>query len=127
MATMIPMMRVRDVEATLLWYESLGFVRLGVNQEEGSEMDWAYASYDGAEVMFNAGGTASAVQRREVDLYIVVTDIEASFAKLPPDAEVVEGIHETFYGMREFIVRDPNRYWLSFGQNPGAGAAGGEG
>jgi hypothetical protein len=26
-------------------------------------------------------------------------------------AEIVEDTHNTEYGMREFIVRDPNRFW----------------
>jgi len=28
----------------------------------------------------------------------------------------VEGLHDTFYGMREFIIRDLNRFWITFGQ-----------
>jgi hypothetical protein len=27
----------------------------------------------------------------------------------------VEGLHDTFYGMREFIIRDLNRFWITFG------------
>ena len=28
----------------------------------------------------------------------------------------MEEPHDTFYGMREFIIRDCNRFWLSFGE-----------
>jgi hypothetical protein len=28
----------------------------------------------------------------------------------------VEDPHDTFYGMREFIVRDNNGFWITFGQ-----------
>ena len=31
-------------------------------------------------------------------------------------ATIVEGLHDTFYGMREFIIRDVNRFWLTFAQ-----------
>lgn len=30
--------------------------------------------------------------------------------------DVFEGLHDTFYGMREFIIRDLNRFWITFGQ-----------
>ena len=30
--------------------------------------------------------------------------------------DVVEGPHDTFYGMREFIIRDLNRFWITFGK-----------
>jgi hypothetical protein len=28
----------------------------------------------------------------------------------------VEDLHDTFYGMREFILRDCNGFWITFGQ-----------
>jgi hypothetical protein len=30
--------------------------------------------------------------------------------------DVVEVPHDTFYGMRELIIRDLNRFWITFGQ-----------
>jgi hypothetical protein len=30
--------------------------------------------------------------------------------------EVVEPLHDTFYGMREFTIRHVNRFWMTFGQ-----------
>jgi hypothetical protein len=30
--------------------------------------------------------------------------------------EVVDGRHDTFYGNREFIIRDLNRFWVTFGE-----------
>ena len=29
----------------------------------------------------------------------------------------VNALHDTFYGMREFIIRDLNRFWVTFGQD----------
>jgi hypothetical protein len=31
--------------------------------------------------------------------------------------EVMERVHDTFYGMREFIIRDLNGFWITFGQD----------
>jgi hypothetical protein len=39
-----------------------------------------------------------------------------SSAHLRNRVEVVEGPHDTPYGMRDFIIRDPNRFWITFGQ-----------
>ena len=30
--------------------------------------------------------------------------------------DVVEDPHDAFYGMREFIIRDLNGFWMTFGQ-----------
>jgi uncharacterized glyoxalase superfamily protein PhnB len=67
--------------------------------------------------MFNQGGHASVERRREVDLYIDVEDVDALFASLKDRVEVVELPHDTEYGMREFVVRDPNRFWITFGRD----------
>jgi len=51
-----------------------------------------------------------------VDLYVYVEDLEAAYARVAAVAELIESVHDTEYGMREFIVRDLNRFWLPFGQ-----------
>ena|SRR5215469_3616821 len=30
-------------------------------------------------------------------------------------AALTEDLHDTFYGKREFIIRDLNRFWITFG------------
>jgi len=30
--------------------------------------------------------------------------------------EVVQCPNDTYYGMREFVLRDLNRFWVTFGQ-----------
>jgi hypothetical protein len=41
--------------------------------------------------------------------------------------QVVKGPHDTFYGMREFTIRDYNRFWITFGQPVQAKAETGSG
>ena len=67
--------------------------------------------------MFNSGGQPSAQRRREVDLYLYVDNVDDLYNRLKDGVEVVEGPHDTFYGMREFIIRDLNRFWITFGQD----------
>ena len=52
----------------------------------------------------------------EVDLYIYTDDVDGLYVRLKDRVDVVEALHDTFYGMREFIIRDINRFWITFGQ-----------
>jgi hypothetical protein len=110
-----PMLHVPDVRTTAHWYASIGFTIRAVH-EEGGVIDWASLVLGQSEVMLNCGGRTTTEERRDVDLYITVSDVEEAFARVTPLAELVEGLHDTEYGMREFIVRDCNRFWLTFGQ-----------
>jgi hypothetical protein len=42
--------------------------------------------------------------------------VDQLYQRLKGQVEVVEAPHDTFYGMREFIIRDINRFWITFGQ-----------
>jgi len=111
----VPMIHVPDVQATVDWYKSLGFTVTHSFEDDGV-MNWALLSLGDSELMFNAGGQPSSSDRREVDLYVHSKSVDDLYGRLKDRAEVVEDIHDTFYGMREFIIRDPNRFWVTFGQ-----------
>jgi len=113
-----PMLHVPDVAATARWYESIGFDVLDLGKEDGDrgEVIWALVAFGEGQVMFSAGGRKSDARRREVDLYVDVDDVEAAFAQVKDRVDLVEGLHDTFYGTREFLFRDVNRFWITFGQ-----------
>lgn len=114
--SLTPMLHVPDVAAAAAWYQSIGFTLLATHACEGQPLDWARLAFGEDSVMFSLGGRPSDADRREVDLYVGVDDIDALFTTLKDRAEIVEGLHDTEYGMREFIVRDLNRFWITFGQ-----------
>ena len=105
MNTVIPMIHVPDVSATVEWYRSIGFNVRNTNVEEG-EMNWAALTCGDGEFMLNAAGNPSTAHRREVDLYVSTTGIDDLYDTLKQRVDVVEPPHNTFYGMREFIIRD---------------------
>jgi uncharacterized glyoxalase superfamily protein PhnB len=111
----VPMIHVPDVRAAVEWYKTIGFTVGGTNEPDGA-MDWAVLSFGATEIMLNEGGLPSSSHRREVDLYLHVDDVDGLYERLKDAVEVVEGPHDTFYGMREFIIRDLNRFWITFGQ-----------
>jgi uncharacterized glyoxalase superfamily protein PhnB len=109
------MLHVPDVRSTIDWYTTIGFKALRHNEEDG-EINWASLSFGDAEVMFNAGGKPSTHHRREVDLYVLVENVDGQYQRIKGRGEIVEEPHNTFYGMREFTVRDINRFWITFGE-----------
>jgi uncharacterized glyoxalase superfamily protein PhnB len=113
----VPMIHVPDVRATTAWYQAIGFTVLDTYGDGGEGLSFAILSFGDSEVMFNSGGQSSEQRRREVDLYIYVDDVDELFQRLKSRVEVVEELHDTFYGMREFIIRDVNRFWMTFAQH----------
>ena len=112
----VPMIHVRNVRATVEWYETIGFTAVDTYDDGGDGLSFAVLSFGESRVMFNSGGQPSAARRREVDLYVYVENVDDLFGRLKDRVEVFEEPHDTFYGMREFIIRDVNRFWITFGQ-----------
>jgi catechol 2,3-dioxygenase-like lactoylglutathione lyase family enzyme len=117
MKKVVPMIHVPDVRATVAWYESIGFkVVVTYGDETGDNFSFAIVSFGETEVMFNTDGEPSDKRRREVDLYVYTDNVDELYESLKARVEVIEGPHDTFYGMRELIIRDLNRFWITFGQ-----------
>ncbi len=110
-----PMFHVPDVAATADWYQARGFPVRDLGPD-GDAIVFAAVSLGASELLLGAGGQPSDAFRRDADLYVTTDDVDALFARLAGQVEVVEGLHETFYGAREFIIRDCNRFWITFGQ-----------
>ncbi len=113
--TVVPMIHVPGVSASVDWYTSIGFAVVRTNQDDG-KVNWAKLTFGNSELMLDSGGKSSSADRREVDLYIVTADVDTLYQRLKDRADVVEDPHDTFYGMREFVIRDVNRFWITFGQ-----------
>ena len=111
----VPMIHVPDVRAALDWYRDIGFEEVATF-DDGERLSFAMVSFGSGEVMFNEGRKGSQADRREVDLYVYTDDIDGLYARLKDRVDVVEPPHETFYGTRELIIRDLNRFWITFGQ-----------
>jgi uncharacterized glyoxalase superfamily protein PhnB len=110
------MIHVPDVGATVDWYKSIGFTVLNAYDDGGEGLVFAMVSFGSTEVMFNVGGQPSTQDRREVDLYVYTDDVDEVYHRLKDRVDIVEGLHDTFYGTRELIIRDLNRFWITFGQ-----------
>ena len=115
-AKIVPMIHVPDVAATAQWYASIGFTIVNTFREcDEGEVNWALLRLGESDIMLSAGGKSSDAPRREFDLYIHVEEIDA-LRQMLDGKFIIEDLHDTFYGMREFIIRDCNGFWITFGQ-----------
>ena len=112
----VPMIHVPDVRATVDWYSGIGFTVKATYGDDGDGLSFAILSFGNSEVMFNQGGQASASHRREVDLYVYTDNVDDLYRGLKDRVDIEAPPHDTFYGMREFIIRDLNRFWITFAQ-----------
>ena len=111
------MIHVPDVRATVAWYEGIGFKVVATHGEETHDnFSFAIVSFGETQVMFSTDGETSDKWRREVDLYVYTDNIDELYENLKDRVDVVETPHDTFYGMRELIIRDVNRFWITFGK-----------
>ena len=115
--TLVPMIHVPDVRATVEWYHSIGFDTLNTYENGTPDgLSFAIMSFGNGQVMFNQGGQASDKRRREVDLYVYTDDVDQIYERLKGRVDIIEPPHDTFYVMREVILRDVNRFWITFAQ-----------
>lgn len=112
----VPMFHVPDVRRTVDWYTAIGFEVKETYGDAAGGLSFAIVSFGAGEVMFSPGGRHSSEQRREVDLYAYIEDVDEFYNRIKDHIEIVEAPHNMFYGMREVIVRDLNGFWITFGQ-----------
>jgi len=132
MKTLTPNLAVKNIKETISFYRDiLGFELMmavpedqsgfGVEIDESKHYIWA---------MMQNGGVKLMLQEKEnlkedigdffddigasVSLYIEVDDVDALYKKLSEKVEIVKDIETTWYGMREFYIKDCNGYILAF-------------
>lgn len=115
----VPVLRVRDVDATIAWYRN----HLGFSAEsfpECGSRDFAILERDGVQLLVRRGDgsrRSPVVGHSGWDLYIWVdcvdlSQMEAEFAAI---AAVVRPLSSMGSNMAELEVRDPDGYVLCIG------------
>ena len=113
------MIHVPDVKATMEWYQSIGFELLAAygDDDEDGEVGFAVLRHGAGWVYFDGEGKSSDADRREVDLYVHVENVQEAYDRLKERVAILHDLNDTFYGTREFIIRDLNGFWVTFGQD----------
>lgn len=119
-----PNLMVEDVAQTMVFYKDiLGFELVMAIPEEGSA-DFAIMKHGEVEVMFQSRQSLSeeipnfkeAKIGGSFTLYIEIEGIDDFFSAVKDKAEIVQDMHTTFYGSKEFSIQDTNGYILAFSE-----------
>ncbi len=119
-----PNLMVEDVNQTIEFYTNiLGFDVLATVPEMG-QLNWAMLKQGDVEIQFQL--RASLTEELPIfkdkaiggalTLYIGVEGIEELRERLKDKVTIVQDMHTTFYGTKEFAFQDPNGFVLSFSQ-----------
>ena len=107
----VPMIYVPDVAAALAWYASIGFQEITRYASDGL-VNFGFVSFGKAEIMLNAKGKRV---EHDVSLWLYTDKADELYETLKwRRIEFVEHINDTFYGARQFGIRDLNGYVLYF-------------
>jgi ankyrin repeat protein len=124
----VPILRARDIAATLRWYTSIGFTEVGRYPEDGTTLFWGMVSLGRAELMFEPGtpdaksATLLFVTDRIDGLYQFLKSRQMQAADAASAeggsktraVRFVENLHEPVFGGLEFSIEDPDGYILRF-------------
>lgn len=116
---LIPMLNVTDVGRSVEWYESIGFVLTNSFAENG-DLIWASLEYGDSTLMLNTSDVIRASEdKRDAEIYIYLSDntIYETYKMISEMIDIPDKISETFYGMTEFYITDPDGFRITFGQS----------
>ncbi|MFQ5571362.1 MAG: VOC family protein [Rhodothermales bacterium] len=122
--TFTPNMMVDDVNETVAFYRDVLGFNLVMSVPEAGSLDWALVRRDEVEVMFQARASLTEEIPMFKDLpiggalsfYIDMQGVEALFEQISPRVTVIQDLHVTFYGRREFAIQDCNGFILTFAE-----------
>jgi uncharacterized glyoxalase superfamily protein PhnB len=117
-----PNLYVEDVGPCVKFWERLGFEKT-MEVPDGARLAFAQMKKGGFEVMYGSyaslerepAGMRGAARGGPSFLYVEVANLDAAIAAIQ-GAEVVAGVHTTFYGAKEVTVKDPGGNVITFAQ-----------
>jgi uncharacterized glyoxalase superfamily protein PhnB len=129
-ATMIskstPILHVKSVEPSLkFWTERFGF-KTTIQVPEGDHIGFAAIENGDIELMFQTyqgmkgdvnNPLAKVADQGPSFIFMEVADISRTIGTLR-DADIVQGLHDTPYGAKEVVVREPGGHFVIFSQLP---------
>ena len=122
-----PILHVKSVEPSLkFWADRFGFKptiqvpegdHIGFVALENGSVELMLQTYQGMQTDPN-NPLAKTVEQGPTFLFMEVPDIQTVIKSLE-GAEVVQGLHETFYGAKEIVAKEPGGHFVIFSQMPG--------
>lgn len=123
MESLSPNIFVRDIHATIAFYEQLGFSIVATVPGSG-DLVWVMMVAGNVTMMFQTfeslGNDLLEITRSgggSLLFYVKLKNIRTFFEKLPSDVIIVKALEKTFYGATEFSIVDNNGYVLTFAED----------
>ena len=124
MDSLSPNIFVNDINATIAFYQQLGFKLIVTVPETGTDLVWAMMVNGGVTIMFQTytslGNDLPDISRQDggsLLLYIKLKNIRAFFEEIKDKVTILHGLQKTFYGATEFSIKDINNYVLTFAED----------
>jgi uncharacterized glyoxalase superfamily protein PhnB len=121
-----PILHVRSVEPAIkFWTEKFGF-KVTIEVPEGDHIGFAALENGNVELMYQTysgmkadptNPLADSVEKGPSYIFMEVSDISKVIDSLK-GGEIVQGLHETFYGSKEIVAREPGGHYVIFSQMP---------
>jgi len=121
-----PILHVKSIEPSLkFWTDRFRFKKT-IEVPEGDHLGFVAVENDAVEVMYQtyegmksdpANPLAKAADQGPSFLFMEVPDISAISDALR-GAEIVQPLHESPYGAKEIVVREPGGHFVIFSQLP---------
>lgn len=114
---------VESVEKSVAFYQDiLGFSMVTSVPGETGGLQFAILTKDGLNLMMQEKSNMikeypilnTARVQPSVTLYITVDNFEQAYENIKANHEILNDVHETFYGAKEFAIADINGYVLTF-------------
>jgi len=124
MESLSPNIFVKDMKATVAFYQLLGFSVAMSVPETGDDLVWAMMTNGKVTMMFQTFESLadelpeiSRADGGSMLLYINLKDINGFFEQVKDKVTVLKGLETTFYGATEFSIKDNNGYVLTFAEH----------
>ena len=119
-----PNLMVEDVNQTLKFYEDVLGFKLDQSVPESGHYEWASARCGEVELMFQTRTSLSSdfppfqdtPTGGTLTFFIQMQGIQELYEHIRHQVEIIQDLNVTFYGMREFSIKDPNGYILVFAE-----------
>lgn len=132
MKSLSPNLAVKDIKESVVYYQNnFGFeIEMLVDSlqedfnpviKEDKEYIWALIKKGDVSLMLeeknsmkeDIGNFFNDISA-SMTLYIEVDDVESLYEKVKENVEILKPIYETWYGQKEFYIKDINGYILGF-------------
>ena len=123
-----PILHVAAVEPAIKFWTERFVFKATIEVPEGNHIGFVALEKNGIELMYQtysgmkadpANPLADAVEKGPSFLFMEVPDIQETIRALN-SAEIVQGLHDTFYGSKEVIAKEPGGHYVIFSQLPTA-------